>query len=337
MKKLSPPGIIYCFTKKKVNNLTKKLVKNKIKVLKYHSNLQIKKRNYNQKKFLKNNKYIIICTIAFGMGINKSNIRFIIHYNIPKTIEDYFQETGRAGRDNKKSICILLYNNKDIIYIKKILLYYKNFFILRKFIKVIEYIYTSISRRKYLLNYFNENINEYNIKKYGIDDNIKYLQKYIKINKLLIFIKNKKKIKINNLFIIFKKKQYNYKYIINILIIKKILLLYKKKYIIFNYKKKKILNINYYIPYNHNNNFKNKKKCNLKLLFFLYNIRKNISKKIKYEEEYILNNYTLQYIAYNPPLNKKQFFKLKGIHILQIKKWGNFFLKKIKLFKNFFL
>ena len=158
-------GIIYCLSRKKVEEMAELLSINGIKALPYHAGLDAKMRAENQDKFLMEEVQVIVATIAFGMGIDKPDIRFVIHYDIPKSIESYYQETGRAGRDGQEGLCIAYYSYKDIQKLEKFMQGkpIAEQEISRQLLsEVLAYAESSQCRRKLLLNYFGEDYTQEN-------------------------------------------------------------------------------------------------------------------------------------------------------------------------------
>jgi ATP-dependent DNA helicase RecQ len=180
-------GIIYCLSRKKVEEIAENLNLNGIKALPYHAGLEAKERAMHQDMFLMEDVDVIVATIAFGMGIDKPDVRFVIHHDMPKSLEGYYQETGRVGRDGGEGNCIAFYAESDIMKLAKFM---KDKPVAEKEIglqilnEVVDYAESSACRRKQILYYFGETFNEEACN--GMCDNCRYPRERFEAQEFLL-------------------------------------------------------------------------------------------------------------------------------------------------------
>ena len=354
--KSNQSGIIYCLSRKKVEDLSELLNINGINSLPYHAGLEKKIREENQDKFLNDDCSIIVATIAFGMGIDKPDVRFVVHYDVPKSIEGYYQETGRAGRDGVVSHCIMYYSDEDAEKLEKLLSQKKSSerevgIMLLKEVK--SFAKSSISRRKYLLSYFGEKYDPNIHNDSSMDDNSKNPKE--KINaienlKFLIsnFFKSNKKISFKELVNTLPVQEENqitrdfWKTLITHCIVDGILIrdindIGSLKITDYG---KKFLNEQDKFDISIDNDFsvENKPKhTNVKtgvidtnLMAKLIILRKDIAKKNSLPPYAILQEFSLEDMTYKYPTSLEEFKNINGVGEGKVNKFGNYFIKLVK-------
>ena len=353
--KSNQSGIIYCLSRKNTEDLSELLNINGIKSLPYHAGLEKKLREENQDKFLKDDCNIIVATIAFGMGIDKPDVRFVIHYDVPKSIEGYYQETGRAGRDGVVSHCIMYYSDEDANKLEKLLSKKKSSereiaLMLLKEVK--NFAKSSISRRKYLLSYFGEKYDSTRYNDQEMDDNSKNPKEKInaieKLNFMVSnFFKSDKKISfkelINSLPLEENVISRNFwktlitHCVVDGIFIRDINDIGSLK--ITNYGREYLNKFDKY-DISVDNDFSVEdivNHTNLKtgvidtnLMNKLILLRKDIAKKSSLPPYAILQEFSLEDMTYKYPTSLEEFKNINGVGEGKVGKFGNYFIKLIK-------
>ena len=353
--KSNQSGIIYCLSRKNTEDLSELLNINGIKSLPYHAGLEKKIREENQDKFLKDDCNIIVATIAFGMGIDKPDVRFVIHYDVPKSIEGYYQETGRAGRDGVVSHCIMYYSDEDANKLEKLLSKKKSSereiaVMLLKEVK--NFAKSSISRRKYLLSYFGEKYDSTIYNDQEMDDNSKNPKEKInaieKLNFMVSnFFKSDKKISfkelINSLPLEENVISRNFwKTLITHCVVDGIFIRdindigslkitnYGREYLNKFDKYDISVDNDFSIEdiVNHNNLKTGVIDTNLMNKLIL--LRKDIAKKSSLPPYAILQEFSLEDMTYKYPISLEEFKNINGVGEGKVSKFGNYFIKLIK-------
>ena len=353
--KSNQSGIIYCLSRKKVEDLSKLLNINGIKSLPYHAGLEKKIREQNQDKFLNDDCSIIVATIAFGMGIDKPDVRFVIHYDVPKSIEGYYQETGRAGRDGVVSHCLMYYSDEDVDKLEKLLSQKKSSerevgIMLLKEVK--NFAKSSISRRKYLLSYFGEKYDSNIHNDSNMDDNSKNPKEKINaIEKLKflisIFFKSEKKISFKELVNSLPIEEENritrdfWKTLITHCIVDGILIRdidnigflkitdYGRRYLDDHDKFEISIDNDFSIENKSRHTSVKSEVIDTNLMDKLIILRKDIAKKNSLPPYAIFQEFSLEDMTYKYPTSLEEFKNINGVGEGKVSRFGNYFIKLI--------
>lgn len=354
-------GIVYVSTRKEADNIYEKLSRLQVNITRYHAGLSDQDRKENQEDFVYDRKNIIVATNAFGMGIDKSNVRYVIHYNIPRSIEAYYQEIGRAGRDGEVSECILLFSPQDVMTHKflietsvqdedrKVNEY-------RKLQYMIDFVHYSGCLRKYILNYFGEEVDYEECKNCSncLSDG-EFVDRTLDAQKVLSCIyRMKREFGVNVICDVLRgssqKKVMDYGFnelstygimkeysknelsgFINTLIAHGYIDLKEGGYpmVILNQMSMKILKNEEKVVIKQNIKVK-KLTTNNDLFEILRNIRKEIASAENVPPYFIFSDNTLKDMSTRYPVTEEQFLDISGVGESKLEKYGQVFIKEIK-------
>ena len=349
-------GIVYCLSRKRVEELAQMLQVNGVNALPYHAGLDTKQRVHNQDSFLKEDCDVIVATIAFGMGIDKPDVRYVVHHNVPKSIEGYYQETGRAGRDGGKGHCLMYYSYQDVEKLEKLVSKKKTsernigVMLLKEISNFAE---SSISRRKYLLSYFGEKYDATIHDDQDMDDNARYPKEKINAKNQLIYLMKTHFLDNKKVFIrditkdlpLSKDDQIDEKFW-KTLIIHSIIEGFLEKDIndlgsvkISETGKKYFSNPeDFYIMKDNDFSISHKTKKELikasvidaELMKRLVILRKNIAEKKSLPPYAILQEFSLEDMTYKYPTTLEEFKNINGVGEGKVVKFGNQFIELIR-------
>lgn len=353
-------GIIYAATRREVDSIYELLNKKGFKAGKYHAGLSEEERNKNQEDFLYDNVSIIVATNAFGMGIDKSNVRYVIHYNMPKTMEAYYQEAGRAGRDGEPSECILLFSEQDVV-LQKYLVeqnlnsHERKIGEYKKIQMMADYCHTQRCLRGYILDYFGENDFE---EKCGncssCKDNREIVDITIEAQKIFSCVarmnqrfgtslvalvlkgsKNKKVMEqrfdeLSTYGIMREYSEKEIKNMINVLIAEGYLSLTESEFPVVRLTQRAlgVLRGNERV-FNKIQKKVEKKRADNSLFQLLKTLRKTISEREKVPPYIIFPDNTLREISEYLPIDKASLLKIKGVGETKLQRYGDEFLEVI--------
>ncbi len=355
-------GIIYAATRKEVDTLYSTLLKKGFSVGKYHAGLTDNERAKNQEDFLYDNVQIMIATNAFGMGIDKSNVRYVIHYNMPKNMESYYQEAGRAGRDGEPSECILLFSPQDVI-IQKFLIEQttinpeRKTGEYRKLQDMVDYCHTTRCLRQYILEYFGEQdvpencgncsncnkdveLTDITTEAQMIFSCIVRMQQRFGVGLIADVLKGSKNKKVlqfgfDKLSTYGLLKDYNLnqiKDLINIFIAEGYLYLTESEYPVVKLTQRGalVLKSQEKVFQRIEKPHEKEEEVNESLFDILRSLRKSIAEKEKVPPYVIFGDATLREMCENLPTDKQSMLKTKGIGEVKFKKYGGDFINAIE-------